>query len=294
MASVSFMGLPREIRDIVLDYLLLDDRDLPQDVSAALVGRVPRDDCINNNTERSGNRVLYEGQEFLTASGPLLRVNRQLRAEIKDALARLRREQPDTLYVLDVIALEEGLLPTWLYLPDLTQVVDEMMVTFRLPCNLPQLLLDEESSRRVPSIAVPFYEFMKRFLLCGPGDAHNPPDPDTGIIIKTLTVNFISGGQEEVDHQTLSSICCLFVGEFLYHMTNRAYDGMVGRPGCHLIMHERIGTIQGFVDGIQRAGYDLGVFLSTLRPRRESDIQTFEARMVEAVRRRRQAGLDSY
>ncbi|KKA23779.1 hypothetical protein T310_2231 [Rasamsonia emersonii CBS 393.64] len=123
MGTPSLLGLPQELRDIILDLVLFTERAPPQDEATALEGRVNRHDCTDSEYERWTNRVLHEDLEDATASGPLLRVNRKLAADTRRALARPRKNKADLLrqpYILDILAVSgRRLLPTWLFAPAL-------------------------------------------------------------------------------------------------------------------------------------------------------------------------------
>ncbi|KAL1979892.1 hypothetical protein VTN96DRAFT_5026 [Rasamsonia emersonii] len=206
MGTPSLLGLPQELRDIILDLVLFTERAPPQDEATALEGRVNRHDCTDSEYERWTNRVLHEDLEDATASGPLLRVNRKLAADTRRALARPRKNKADLLrqpYILDILAVSgRRLLPTWLFAPALVLCVDEVVATIRMGSYEDPLESLESVMREglFPSIVASFHELMKRFVCCGPGSARRNGSSDKGIVIKTLTVNIASNDDEPVSN----------------------------------------------------------------------------------------------
>jgi hypothetical protein len=77
---------------------------------------------------RKSNRVLYANFER-TELIPLLLVNKQISTE---TLASIKKISTKHSYILDIVLYnEQVLLPTWLYLPELSTIVDEIQATIR-------------------------------------------------------------------------------------------------------------------------------------------------------------------
>lgn len=122
---VTFLELPREIRDKVLSLVLSHHEDAPTDVSDAS-GRAEFDDI--RFVRGMMSRVMYIEHPPMRDSTSLLLLNHQLHEETQDAIRLL----PTNSFVLDVIiAHERKLWATWLYAPVLTTRVDRVYTTIR-------------------------------------------------------------------------------------------------------------------------------------------------------------------
>jgi hypothetical protein len=124
------LSLPRELRDIIISYVLSSQQHPPVDNSEPVTPRIELVD-IKYKSWRGPQSVMFEAKLQNSATHGLLLANRQLQAETKDAL----RELPGKggRYALDVMFVEEKeLWPTWLHVPVFTTDIDRLDVSIRV------------------------------------------------------------------------------------------------------------------------------------------------------------------
>jgi hypothetical protein len=324
----SLLNLPRELRDHIIELVLITELSPPAGPSsAASQNRTAIQDVKQAAWDYGPTHVMYEAQpDYVTTSLPLLLVNRQLSAETKAALQRL----PLT-YGLDVMFVnEQELLPTWLCVPALSDRVDHVVATFRAfnTADAKGRSGFMGGDGGPPEILWCFYSLLERFLKCGPvGDQGKPDSPDRNITIQVLTLDFVTPPDintldttpEKLDYwrytrrrreRIRSSANGLPMSvvrpEWLAEFIMRDIYGLLAM-GYHTaayggILYERIGVIRICVDGNLKAEMELGEILPTMR--REDPSHTFghiyphELRLPafyewkkRALEKRREAGL---
>lgn len=329
MGMDSLLGIPRELRDNIIELILLSTHIPPDYPGTALRHRVPLIDIDYRSWEYGPCNNLYEKQDFVPASLPLLLVNRQLCMETKAALQRLPEGHS---YLLDVMLVDEAeLWPTWLSVPVLVDRVDSVLAKFRIFGNLQ----DDYHSVIDPGDASPpqlvwcFYSLLERFLRRGPVGQRRMRSTDRNITIKTLTLDFLSPSdstmvlqstneyrqwlksrsklrglwkqpdgntsviQTEMDPEWLVD----FVLEYLCSLLRMGYHtALYGK-----ILYERVGVIRACVDGKLEGEYNLAERLAKLRFDRHEDtfgyacpferLDYFWEWKKQALIKRREAGL---
>lgn len=127
----NFLDLPRELRDRILELVVAHRVDLPdiEDLSTLAIGRTAINDVAAGPW--AGTRsVFYENEPRVNALRSIFTVNRQLRLEAKQALARAKLSG---VHELDIIILDEtNLIPTWIYAPSVTYRIETLKVTIRV------------------------------------------------------------------------------------------------------------------------------------------------------------------
>jgi hypothetical protein len=103
----SLMTIPEELRDTIIELVLLDKRTPPPDIEMAKPRRAIKRTRWNGiaSWDYGPSNVLFETTPIRTSSGALLLVNRAVHEQTKQALARL---SPDGIkYKLDVMFVNE-------------------------------------------------------------------------------------------------------------------------------------------------------------------------------------------
>ena len=325
----SLLGIPRELRDNIIELVLLFTHTPLDYPGAALQHRVPLIDIDYRSWEYGPCNNLYEKQDFVPTSLPLLLVNRQLYAETRAALQRLPEGHS---YLLDVMLVDEAeLWPTWLSVPVLVDRVDSVLAKFRIFGNQQ----NDYHSVLDPGDASPlqlvwcFYCLLERFLRRGPVGQRRMRLADRNITIKTLTLDFLSpsdstmrlrstneyrqwlksrsklrGLWEQPDGNNsvvpsdmhpewlmdfVSDYICMLLG-MDYHME------LYGK-----ILYERVGVIRVCVDGKLETEYNLAEMLAKLRFDRHENTSGYACPYEsvhylrewkkKALNKRREAGL---
>ncbi len=198
MATPSFLGLPREIRDRVIELAISHRADpplTPQDVSEW--GTL---DDINYYSPTQGQGVHYEPSVAAIATYPLLAVCHQVRAETLDACRRL----PMTCECDVVLLEEENLYATFTYIPPLTRPHPgleraDYNVSFTIrqmgPCPkdtngfFDQALQDNTLPGRTTCYLISLFE---HFIRCGPFGSKSP-DHDRKHPMNLATIDIVTG-----------------------------------------------------------------------------------------------------
>lgn len=288
----SLLTIPHEIRDAILETVLLSSRPAPPDVATAAQHRlepVPRDRLQYAAWGYGSSHTRFERSDYVSNAYPLLLVNQQLSAETKSAVSRLTLA--GLSYKLDVMFVQEReLWPTWLCIPSLAQHVDYVDVTFRIfgpRTDGTSAFAGGDGSP--PQIYWCFYFLLEYFLTHGPIrpslGATPKPNDNRQISVKTVNLNFVAG-----DSHLLPP-----TAEESYYKPRRHYQGRMPfgkekqyiiRPewlaltinhpflkllsmGYHTaayggIIHERVGSVRFNVDGELLQEIDIGARLASL------------------------------
>ena len=123
------LTIPREIRDFILELVVLGARSPPQHASTLQTrGRaLAKDDC-SYKTWADGLGIWYEDPDPKIHAFPILLVNRQLRAETLSVIRRLPKD-----YWVDLLLVDESAVwATWLSVPCLTTAVNKVQADIRM------------------------------------------------------------------------------------------------------------------------------------------------------------------
>ncbi|KAK8043345.1 hypothetical protein PG993_005775 [Apiospora rasikravindrae] len=204
-----FMNLPREIRDDILDRVLLSERPVP----------AAREDSEKNQTPLAGleayrwisedKPVFSDPQTAQPTATALLLVSRQFHGETQDALKRL----PDRgkRYKIDFVLMEEReLWLTFVHVPLGCTALEQVDFTVRLvgtmrgsePGEKTQVSLTLLLADGASDVTFGVYYALARFLKAGP--TGKPPataesrtsDIDRGMTVRHLVLNFLSPADE--------------------------------------------------------------------------------------------------
>ena len=123
------MGLPRELRDQICEYVILSParqpRVLNQTTEEILDGYI----TYEFPTPFVGPGPSHQPQAIVSNSTRLLLVNQQLRTETTEMLQRMR----SIVYDLDLVMTDNGILAaTWINVPVLSTRIEQLNVTLRL------------------------------------------------------------------------------------------------------------------------------------------------------------------
>ncbi|KAI1922618.1 hypothetical protein LOZ53_002800 [Ophidiomyces ophidiicola] len=190
----SLLSIPLELREAILELALCTPSSPP--ARSELEARKP--ETAEREHESMAwsfgyTNTLYEDDRAYSITGlPLLLVNRQLSAETKYVLARMRKS---LTYHLDVVLMDERyVLPTWLCVPTLSDHVENVVATIRV------LGLYKRKEYRYhsfaggdggpPHIVWCFYALLERFFKYGPVNA-TTPKKERRTIVQNLVLNFV-------------------------------------------------------------------------------------------------------
>ncbi|KXL49265.1 hypothetical protein M433DRAFT_2548 [Acidomyces richmondensis BFW] len=200
----TLLSIPEELRDQILETLILSHRPTPTIQSFPLPLHQPPP-SLPRSSVRSWwtNSVLHETHIPAPTATPLLLTNRVLHAQTRRVLARLYPHGP--IYTLDVLFVNERLLiPTWLHVPAFARHVYRVDVTFRIHGTSHD---DMDGHGYVgfragdgapPALKWAFYFLLEHFLDHGPvaphADQRPQSGPTAGLTVHEIRLNFVSSG----------------------------------------------------------------------------------------------------
>ena len=202
----SFLTIPPEIRDVIIETALLSSRPAPPDIATAALTRqtvVETWDYRNKPFlawDYGIRKVKFEkpGAYILSNALPLLLTNRRLNAETRSTIARLGDKVG--CYKLDVMIVNEGeLWPTWTCIPVLTRHVEQVNVTLRLYAG--QHLESGYSAPgdgSPPSLLWSSYFILEHFLKRGPVGTFGIGEKDKEICVKVINMAFTAGEEQQI------------------------------------------------------------------------------------------------
>ncbi|KAJ8117304.1 hypothetical protein OPT61_g1464 [Boeremia exigua] len=115
----ALLSLPREIRDHIIEYVILSCKELPEDPAHDVQ---PRDDAPG----QGALRLPIISPQTYSAAG-LLATNHQLRDETHNRLQQIKLS-----YVLDVMVVDNELWPTWICCPSQAPgMIDTIRISLR-------------------------------------------------------------------------------------------------------------------------------------------------------------------
>ncbi|KAK8043266.1 hypothetical protein PG993_005696 [Apiospora rasikravindrae] len=133
----SLLNLPREIRDEILRLALHHERSPPAGREQYEEEERVVIEHVNTACFTNGSKVFYEPRTVQPIAIPLLLANRQLHAEVQEAMARLQREEGSNCKV-DVMFLEEKeLWATILWTTACSRVLDRVEATIHMVGVIP-------------------------------------------------------------------------------------------------------------------------------------------------------------
>ena len=167
----SLMIIPRELRDMILSFVLLENRPSPQSIS-----EIEQQDRTFPD-ERSAIYSLTDPAEYRSSTSSLLLTSKQLNAEMREVM-----HGAPVNYKLDVKFLRDSyLVPTWTSIPVRSSRIDRLEATFQSLGAYQRPVKDlnlkggprrrdiwKRSSGRAPLHVRPFYSLLERFLKFGP------------------------------------------------------------------------------------------------------------------------------
>ena len=266
----TLLTIPPEIRDVIIETVLLSSRPAPPDIATAALTRhtvVETWDYRNKPFlawDYGIRNVKFEKPGAHTTSNalPLFLTNHQLNAETRSAIARLGDDA--RCYELDVMIVNEGeLWPTWTCVPVLTHHIEKVEVTFRLYASQKyksgyDALRGGDGSP--PGLLWCFYFVLEHFLKRGSDDTFGVGERDKEISVKVIDVAFVAGEgqqmlQERPSWQRLYRAARVDTGNthimqplWIAQMISGRLNGLLGmnyhtaRYGA--ILHERVATIR--------------------------------------------------
>lgn len=201
----SFLSIPREIREQIIEFALLALRDAPHAPPLSPIidpkehGREQLKDDLGYWAWSPGpKRVFYDtsvSPAELVTNSALLLTSRQICAETRYVLEHLRRTK-QLHYALDIMFVnEDSLWPTWLGMPALATHIDNLTATIRICGPAGNMKYWRGGDGCGPFNVWVYYALMERFFRCGALSfntrvAHR--DLDRGITVGTLVIDVIS------------------------------------------------------------------------------------------------------
>lgn len=123
------MGLPRELRDQICEYVILSPARQPRVLNQTTEEILEGYTTYEFPTPFVRPGPSYQPQAIVSNSTRLLLVNQQLRTETTEMLQRMR----SIVYDLDLVMTDNGILAaTWINVPVLSTRIEQLNVTLRL------------------------------------------------------------------------------------------------------------------------------------------------------------------
>ncbi|KAJ4377593.1 hypothetical protein N0V83_000420 [Neocucurbitaria cava] len=212
ITMLSFMVLPRELRDKICTYVLFSQTNECPDLNQTFEQLLANRTCYDKPRLKSWlDLTMSHPGDTLSNATNLLLVNHQLHAE---TLENIKRYGKSITYDLDIILLDEILLlPTWTHVPILTTHLEEVNVTFRIsgkydaakelpgrkrkdddPAPGPYAHFGRWKGFRIGcgagyAMGWQIYSILERFIRAGPTGNGTAADEHRHIAVKTLNIN---------------------------------------------------------------------------------------------------------
>ncbi|KZW01809.1 hypothetical protein EXIGLDRAFT_829740 [Exidia glandulosa HHB12029] len=185
--------IPPELRDDIIERVLLYERPAPSDISSEHPNRehAPAE-AILNAKKGSASRVRLERSTPTCNAAGLVCASHQLASETRAVANRLK-----LVYKLDLLLVHETWLwPTWTCLPLPADRIEHMHVTIRLLARPPAQhkvgLLS--SYRGPPALMWALYFLLESGLTRGFAFRDQPGRPSRPICVQNLTLDFVERG----------------------------------------------------------------------------------------------------
>ncbi|KZV82596.1 hypothetical protein EXIGLDRAFT_729501 [Exidia glandulosa HHB12029] len=275
----TFLTLPTDVRDAIIERVLLARNPAPQSVAEASSRRYHRGQPSNVDGRT------YSGLAFVRLSRArivpndrgLLLTNRQLSLETKAAVTHLRASGR-LEHLMDVMIVDDDeLWPTWLCVPTATRTLDRLLVTFRVFGARRRARPSAYRWNASPRVIMHgFFFLIQHLLLIAPGN----------VAVQSLVLDFSDGPegypadvaaadwlaihdeytQEIPNHVDVTPIVPRprWIGDMLaeYIATCLTMRYQAARYGA--LLYERLGTINFTANGKQVVRHDLGLTIAPL------------------------------
>ena len=204
----SLMSIPQELRDRIIDFVLLDERSPPLDPASTKPScwrRVKSETTeIRKSWHYGHENVLNEATPVIPNASALMLASRRLHEQTTDAIARL---YPNGVkYTLDIMLVNEReLWPTWTHVPAFRKHLAGVDVTIR-PFGVDtsqersMFAIGDGSPREIVWC---FYSLLQHFLYYGvasPWTSWKQQRPLNRVnhTIKHITLNVVAGESEDL------------------------------------------------------------------------------------------------
>ncbi|KZV81226.1 hypothetical protein EXIGLDRAFT_731565 [Exidia glandulosa HHB12029] len=312
----TFLTLPTDVRDAIIEHVLLARNPAPQSVAEVSPNRY-QPNSVDGRYSSGPEFVRLSRAQSVPNDRGLLLTNRQLSLETKAAVTH-QRASGRLEHLIDIMVVDDHeLWPTWLCIPTATRTIDRLLVTFRVfgarqPAR-PSAYRWNASPR---VIMYGFYFLLQHFLLVEHGN----------IAVHSLVLDFSDGPEgypadvsaadwlaihdeygpeipDDVDvtpivprPRWIADVLAMYVRSCLAMGDHTAEYGR--------LFYERLGTITFTANGQQLAHDDLGADIAPmsftdasetfghLRPR-ENRIPAFWIWKTAALQSRRAFGLST-
>jgi hypothetical protein len=126
---MSFLTLPREIRNQIYFFVIHLERDAPQSpLHESVLGRYKIKD--KQSRRRDFEPVHYESGNYWLSYTSLLCANRQVQAELQEAVVAVQNAG-NLMYKVDLMVSGQAIYPTWLSVPAPAKHLAELVVDYR-------------------------------------------------------------------------------------------------------------------------------------------------------------------
>ena len=192
-------NLPRELRDQILEMVLLAENEAPE---------LPQDQENRREEKQGWGSMYYERPTPLTNLQGLLGCSRQMRQESLEIINRSVTSHHSAFqYKLDLAVWGCSLQPTWLYLPLPPKYIKQVTVQFRMFSHTlhqwgNRTRSDADDNHGI--LTQYLLQMLRRFLHHGPSFATNPPGrrntrPLYPIHLDRLQIDFVNMNTEMLD-----------------------------------------------------------------------------------------------
>jgi hypothetical protein len=189
MPTNCLLGLPQELRDLIIEYTITSAGTAPDTLDKDSATK--EYDDLKYVSRVGGRGVFYPVKNYNTSPFALLLVNHQFHNETKATLERLGSSSGNK-YSMDIILSDEQFLyPAWISVPPLIRSVDCFAVNFRIfgvGGNETNGFMDVDDGSTTGEAVWRLYTVLERFLRCGTTKPRSPSE-DRGLRLKQLAIN---------------------------------------------------------------------------------------------------------
>jgi hypothetical protein len=304
MKMASFLTIPQEIRDTILEIAISAGIPPPKDPAAA--GKYAELNDIKYKSWLKGKNVLYPEEPVTSTALPLLLVSRGIHTQTLAAITRV----PPT-YTFDVMLVREHQLwATWTLVPKINSKLDYVHTVFRMmPSNTttPRGYAGFRAGDAAPpALYWQLYSLLERSLQCGPvGSGIGSKLGITSIQVLALDIQtpadipedrYIYGNMWRREAGAEFVISPRYWLDFVRSgvqvlLSLRRNAAPLGR-----ILYEKVGKIRIMLDGEMQDEMDLAEILSGIKYFHRADIGYPKSRsrwvsdMKKLYRAREEAG----
>ncbi|KZV87028.1 hypothetical protein EXIGLDRAFT_724171 [Exidia glandulosa HHB12029] len=272
----TFLTLPTDVRDVIIERVLLARNPAPQSVAEASSRRY-HPSSVDGRYYDGSTLVRLSRARIVPNDRGLLLTNRQLSLETKAAITHLRASGR-LEHLIDVMIVDdEELLPTWLCVPAATRTLDRLLMTFRVFGARRRARPSAYRWYASPRVIMHGFLFLiQHFLLVAPGN----------VAVQSLMLDF-SDGPEGYPPDIAAADWLAMHDEYTHGIPNEAdVTPIVPRPRwigdmvaeyvatCltmtyqaaryGVLLYERLGTITFTANGEQLVRHDVGLTIAPL------------------------------